>query len=178
VVSLGTDGAERFDGEGARAARGTVSQDMVRRQMQDPFFDRKPPKSTGREVYGASFAARFVEEARARGMSLDDMAATATAFTAESIVDSYRRFVLPRTAIATVLVGGGGALNPTLLQMIAERLPAGTTVSTTAAHGVPDQAREAVAFAVIGHESLMGRPGNLPAVTGARGPVVLGSMTL
>ncbi|HET7838889.1 MAG TPA: anhydro-N-acetylmuramic acid kinase, partial [Rectinemataceae bacterium] len=115
---------------------------------------------------------------RGRGLSYADTVATATAFTAESIAAAYRDFILPRTPIAAVLVAGGGALNPCLLGMIQERLPAGIRVTTTAAHGVPDQAREAMAFAVLGHESLVGRPGNLPAVTGARSPVVLGSITL
>jgi anhydro-N-acetylmuramic acid kinase len=146
--------------------------------MKDPWFERKPPKSTGREVYGAAFAAAFQEEATTRGLSFEDRVATATAFTAESIAAAYRTFILTRTPIAAVLVAGGGALNPTLLRMIEQRLPAGIRVTTTAAFGVPDQAREAMAFAVLGHESLMGRPGNLPAVTGARTPVVLGSITL
>jgi anhydro-N-acetylmuramic acid kinase len=125
-----------------------------------------------------AFAAAFVKDAVSQGLSFEDQVATATAFTAESIAAAYRDFILPRTSIAAVLVAGGGALNTTLLRMIRERLPAGISVTTSAAFGVPDQAREAMAFAVLGHESLMGRPGNLPAVTGARTPVVLGSITL
>jgi anhydro-N-acetylmuramic acid kinase len=178
VVAAGTNGAERFDAGGAHAARGVAREDMVAEFMKDPYFARKPPKSTGREVYGASFAAGFLESAAKRGLSFEDRVATATACTAESIAAAYRDFILPRTSIATVLVAGGGARNATLLLMIQARLPAGINVTTTAACGVPDQAREAMAFAVMGHESLMGRPGNLPAVTGARGPVVLGSITL
>jgi anhydro-N-acetylmuramic acid kinase len=144
--------------------------------MEEPYFARKPPKSTGREVYGAAFAASFIE--KTRGLSFEDSVATAAAFTAESIARAYRDFILPRTAIAAVFIAGGGALNRTLLGMIQKRLPSGIRVTTTAALGVPDQAREAMAFAVLGHESLMGRPSNLPAVTGARAPVVLGSITL
>ncbi|MGA2974321.1 MAG: anhydro-N-acetylmuramic acid kinase [Spirochaetia bacterium] len=178
VVSLGTGGAERYDPEGSLAARGKVCKPIVENLMKDPFFKRKPPKSTGREVYGVAFAAAFVKDAVSQGLSFEDQVATATAFTAESIAAAYRDFILPRTSIAAVLVAGGGALNTTLLRMIRERLPAGISVTTSAAFGVPDQAREAMAFAVLGHESLMGRPGNLPAVTGARTPVVLGSITL
>ena len=178
VVSLGTGGGEHYDAAGARAAQGTVSEEMVRHLMQDPYFARQPPKSTGREAFGAAFAAAFVKEAESRGLSLDDQAATATAFTAETIADACRRFILPRAPMAALVAAGGGACNPTLLRMIQDGLPAGIRVSTAAEHGVPDQAREAVAFAVMGHESLMGRPGNLPAVTGARRAVVLGSMTL
>jgi anhydro-N-acetylmuramic acid kinase len=178
VVLEGTGGAKRYDPEGSIAARGRPCFDIVDALMKDPYFSRKPPKSTGREVYGASFAQDLMKDAAARGLSFEDTVATAAAFTAESIARSYRDFVLPRASIAKVLVAGGGALNPTLLGMIRERLGAGIQVAASAAFGVPDQAREAMAFALLGHESLMGRPGNLPAVTGARAPVVLGSVTL
>jgi anhydro-N-acetylmuramic acid kinase len=178
VVIDGTGGAERYDDAGRRGAIGKVSESTVRRLMDDPYFKRQPPKSTGREVYGADFARDFIARTKVMGLSLEDRVATATAFTAETITAAYRDFILGRTSIATVFVAGGGALNPTLLRMMQERLPSGILVTTSAAAGVPDQAREAIAFAVIGHESLMGRPGNMPAVTGARGPVVLGSITL
>jgi anhydro-N-acetylmuramic acid kinase len=178
VVTAGTKGSEHYDMDGAYAADGRSDTGIIAELMKDPYFSRKPPKSTGREVYGAAFAAAFVQKAAALGLSFEDQVATATAFTAQSMADAYRDFVLPRTPIATVVVAGGGALNPTLLGMIQEKVPRGVRVTTAAALGVPDLAREAMAFAVLGHESLMGRPGNLPAVTGARAPVVLGSITL
>lgn len=178
VVMAGTNGAERYDDEGRHGARGTVSEELVATLMRDDYFARRPPKSTGREVYGQAFTREFLRNADGLGLSFEDKVATATALTAESIAAAYRDFILPSTPIARVLVAGGGALNATLLRMIGERLPPGIEVTTTAAFGVPDQAREAMAFALLGHESLMGRPGNLPAVTGARDPVVLGCVTL
>jgi anhydro-N-acetylmuramic acid kinase len=178
LVAAGSQGAQRYDSGGALAAKGRVAEDWVRDLMKDPYFSRPPPKSTGREVYGSAFAEAFAEHARKAGLSFEDSLATATAFTAESIASAYRGFILPRTPIGWVLVAGGGALNATLLRMIQERLPKGLLVTTTADCGVPDQAREAMAFALMGHESLMGRPSNLPAVTGARCPVVLGTITL
>lgn len=178
VVIDGTGGTEHYDPAGCYGALGKVSEPIVKRLMADPYFSRLPPKSTGREVYGAAFARVFVDDTTALGLDFNDRVATATAFTAESIAASYRDFILGTTDIRTVLVAGGGALNPTLLRMIQERLPAGIHVTTTASVGIPDQAREAIAFAVIGHQSLMGKPGNLPAVTGARCPVVLGCITL
>ncbi len=178
VVAAGSEGKLRYDPEGSIAAKGRVAEELVARLMRDPYFARKPPKSTGREVYGAAFTAAFLKDCEALGLGFEDRVATATAFTAESIAASYRDFILPGRSIARVLVAGGGALNATLLRMIAERLPAGITVQTTGELGVPDQAREAMAFALMGHESLMGRPSNLPAVTGARRPVVLGTITL
>ena len=178
VVAAGTAGFEQYDPDGTYAARGRVDSAEVTRLMRDPWFARKPPKSTGREVYGAAFVDAFRRDSAARGLSFEDQVATATAFTAESISAAYRDFVFPGVKVATVIVAGGGAKNPTLLRMLRERMPAGVSVTTSAALGVPDLAREAMAFAVLGHESLMGRPGNLPAVTGARSPVVLGSITL
>lgn len=178
VVNEGTSGALRYDDQGALAAIGKASEAIVAELMSDPYFARRPPKSTGREVYGADFAAALVAEARKRGLTFEDTVATATAFTAESIARAMRDFVLPTVPVARLLVAGGGALNLSLLRMIGERLPRDIRIATTEAFGVPDQAREAMAFALIGHESLMGRPANLPAVTGARHPVVLGSLTL
>ncbi|WP_320127816.1 anhydro-N-acetylmuramic acid kinase [uncultured Sphaerochaeta sp.] len=178
VVEIGTKGIHRYDPEGSIAEKGTVAEELVTLLMQDAYFQRTPPKSTGREVYGKNFTKDFLTLASSRGLSFEDSVATATAFTAESITRSYKDFVLPHFSIAKVLVCGGGALNPTLLHMIQQRLPEGIEVTTTNSYGVPDQAREAMAFAVMGHESLMGRPGNLPAVTGAKRPVVLGVVTL
>jgi len=178
VVAAGTGGSERFDPAGSYAAKGRVAETVVARLMADPYFARRPPKSTGREVYGAAFARVFIEETTAAGLGFEDRVATATAFTAASIAAAYKDFILPSTPVSTVIVAGGGALNSTLLRMIAQRLPADIRVVAASALGVPDEAREAMAFAVIGHESLMGRPANLPAVTGARTPVVLGSITL
>lgn len=177
VVAAGTGGARKYDPEGSYAAKGRVDEGIVARLMSDPYFSRRPPKSTGREVYGADFARSFMESCSAAGLSFEDVVATATAFTAESIARAYRDFILPTTKVAAVVLAGGGALNATLLGMLASRLP-GLRVITAASLGIPVDAREAMAFAVLGHESLMGKPSNLPAVTGARCPVVLGSITL
>ena len=178
VVRKATDGREHYDPSGRYAALGRVSQEVLDLFLEDDYFRRKPPKSTGREVYGAGFTERFMQEAAQRSLSFEDTVATATAFTAETIARAYLDFIMPNHQIDEVFICGGGALNVTLLQMISQRLPAHVVVTTTASLGVPDQAREAMAFAVLGHESLMGRPSNLPAVTGARRPVVLGSITL
>jgi anhydro-N-acetylmuramic acid kinase len=176
VVSIGTKGDKTFDDSGSIAAAGTVSSGILETLMADPYFARKPPKSTGREVYGQAFAARLME--LAKGLAFEDIVATATAFTALSIAQAYKDFVLPATPLHTVVVSGGGALNNTLLAMLREYLPQGIVVTTSNSLGVPDQAREAMAFALMGHESLMGRPSNIPAVTGARKAMVLGLITM
>jgi len=177
VVAAGTDGAKHYDPDGQYGARGHADLTMVKALMSEEYFSRKPPKSTGREVYGEAFAASFLKNCKARGLSFEDEVATATAFTAESIAAAYRDFVIPQTPLGTAVMSGGGALNLTLMKMLAERMP-GIKVVSSAELGVPVDAREAMAFAVLGHESLMDRPDNLPAVTGARRPVVLGTITL
>lgn len=178
LVRRATGGTEHYDSGGQRARSGKVDADMVAGLMKDSYFAKEPPKSTGREMYSAAFVSRFEEAASRRGLDLEDMIATATAFTAESIARSYRDFIYPKTRIDDVVVGGGGALNGCLMDMIGARLPPGVSLLTTADLGVPEQAREAIAFAVLGHEALMGRPGNLPSVTGAARDVILGNITL
>lgn len=178
LVLRGTGGRLRFDPDGSIAAQGRVWPEMLEELMADPYFARRPPKSTGREVYGLAFTEALEARFAARGLSFEDGVATATAFTAESIARAYRDFVLPKTALGSVVACGGGARNASLLGMLEERLPKGISIKTSAEFGIPDQAREAMAFALLGHESLMGRPGNLPAVTGARAAVVLGTVTL
>jgi anhydro-N-acetylmuramic acid kinase len=129
-------------------------------------------------VYGSAFAERFRNEGRKRGLSFEDIVASATALTAMTIVQSYKQFVFPIHGIEDVIVAGGGAHNKTLLSMIQKTLPDTCNLHTSEKFGIPDDAREAIAFAVLGHESLMGRPSNLPTVTGAKHPVILGQMTL
>lgn len=178
LVRRHTKGALQYDSEGKLGSRGKADLELVEFLMEDPYFPKKPPKSTGREVYGGAYVDRLVEEGRKRGLGSEDLIATATAFTAESIVRAYRDFIFPAAAIDDVVVGGGGALNPLLMDMIRRRLPEGVSLLSTADLGIPEQAREAMAFAVLGHEALMGRPGNLPQVTGASKPVILGVITL
>jgi anhydro-N-acetylmuramic acid kinase len=171
-------GRLHYDDDGRRGRAGRVDEAFVALLAADPWFDVPPPKSTGREVYGSAFVDGFVAKGRGRGLAPDDLVATATAFTAETIAASYRDFIYPKARIDEVVVGGGGAFNSFLMDQIRKRLPAGVALLTTADLGVPELAREAMAFAVLGHEALMGRPGNLPEVTGASRGVVLGNMTL
>lgn len=178
LAKLFSDGRLSFDEDGKMAGKGRVSQALLDPFLKDPYFSRKPPKSTGREIYGGEFAAEFARQGRALGLSDFDIMASAAAFTAETIIRAYRDFVFPIVSIDEVVVGGGGALNPSLMAMIRERLPAGTALMSTADRGIPVLAREAIAFAVLGHESLMGHASNLPAVTGAGREVILGCLTL
>jgi anhydro-N-acetylmuramic acid kinase len=171
-------GSRQYDEDGATARSGEVSAPLLEVLLDDAFFSMSPPKSTGREVYGASYVDRLESLGKKEGLSYEDMIATATALTAETIVRAYKDHIMPKMAVDDVIIGGGGALNSTLLSMIQERLPPAVSLETTMHFGIPIFAREPLAFAVLGHEALMGHPGNLPATTGAKKPVILGSITL
>jgi len=142
--------------------------------LREPYLHQPPPKTTGRELFGAQFGARVWEQGLARGLAPEDIVATLTAFTAASIAQAYRDF-LP-TMPDEVIVSGGGAYNPILMALLRDQLP-GIRVIPSDDVGLGAEAKEAVAFAVLAYESWHGRPGNLPAATGARRPVILGNIT-
>jgi len=176
VVRIVTEGRQHCDEAGRLAAGGSVVQPLLERLLDDPFYRLPPPKSTGREVYGTAFARRLAEEARLSGVSGADLIATVTALTACSIAEAYKRFIFPAFRVDEVIVSGGGAHNQTLLRMLKQHLPAEVAVTTAEQFGIPDDAKEAVAFAVLGHETLMGRPSNVPSATGAKKAVPLGNV--
>jgi anhydro-N-acetylmuramic acid kinase len=172
AVRLLTGGAATFDRDGQLAAAGQADQELLAEWLRHPFFDQPPPKSTGRERWGPGEAQGYVAQAQARGLNTEDTIATITALTARSIALAYQRF-LPR--LDEALIGGGGARNPTLMRMLGEAL------DPVKARPVDDlalsaDAKEAVAFALMGYATLHGWPGNVPAATGAVQPVVLGGI--
>jgi anhydro-N-acetylmuramic acid kinase len=169
-----SDGMLTFDRDGKLASQGHVSETLLAQLMTHPYLSQPLPKTTGREQFGVFFAQRIWEQAVKQGLSGVDILATLTAFTAASIADSYRRF-LPGP-VDEVIVGGGGASNPTMLRMLAERLP-NTRVLRQEDLGYLSDAKEAIAFAILAYEGLHGRPGNLPSCTFARHPAVLGKIT-
>lgn len=173
-----TRGRVAFDRGGAWAARGRVSEGLLREWMRHPFFRRPPPKSTGRELFGEPFFARVVAGARRAGLAKEDFVATLTAFTARSLAENYRRH-LPCPA-ARVILCGGGAANAALVGMIGgalRELDGRTAVCTSEEHGWPLQSIEPAAFAWLAWLRWQGEPGNLPATTGARRAVLCGQIT-
>lgn len=171
VSAIGPPGA-RFDAGGAIARDGRAAEDVVGYFLSEPFFTRRPPKSAGREDFGAGYLSRFL--ARTDGMSLPNRLRTATALTALAIARGIEMSGKGRPH--EIFVSGGGARNETLVEEIRMR-SRGPTVARTEALGVPIEAKEAMAFAFLAFESLSGRPGNVPSATGARKEVVLGSIT-
>ena len=174
VVEAVTGGRQRFDEDGRLAAAGRVREELLAGWLADPYFALPPPKTTGRELFGVPFVRRVLAE---RGeASAEDLVASVTALTAESIVRAYRAFLAPRGPIDEVIVGGGGARNPELLRMLRERLP-GVPVVTHEERGIDSRAKEAIAIAVIASDSLRGCATNLHGATGGR-ETVLGKVSL
>lgn len=167
-----------FDRDGAMAAAGRTIDLVIDAVLADPFFAAHPPKSTGRELFTPTFIDEFVTSCRTHGASDADVIATATGLTARTIAEQYARF-LP--SVSEVVLSGGGARNTTLVQAIRQALRARLS---SAMHVVlfddlffDAEAKEAVAFALLGYLHLIGRPGNVPSATGARSPRVLGAYT-
>ncbi|WP_411552344.1 anhydro-N-acetylmuramic acid kinase [Paenibacillus lautus] len=177
VAHMLTEGRLSYDEGGTWAARGNPDQVLLREMMAHPYFQAEPPKSTGRELFGHNYAVSFLEQARLRSLSDEDTMATATAFTAHSIADSYVNYVFPHHRMDEVIVTGGGAHNKTLLSMLGELLPE-QKVMTSKALGFDDDAKEAVIFALLGNDFMLGVPNNLPAATGAHKPTVMGKLAL
>jgi len=165
-----------YDRDGRIAASGVVLESVVAAVLQSPFFRRKPPKTAGREDFGREFVKRFLQQCGRADER--DVVASATALTARSIADSLRRFVLPGKAYGEFIVSGGGAHNPTLLAMLANELkPLGLQLRSSDEFGLPSEAKEAMAFALLAYETWNRRPSNVPSATGAKRPAILGKVS-
>lgn len=174
VIAL-SEGQAAYDMDGAWAAAGTPDTTLIDRWLQHPYFHQPPPKSTGRELFGKAFLATCMTDMSDRQLLPADCLATLTEFTAASIADSYQRF-LPQMP-DEILLCGGGSRNRFLVQQLQQRLPH-IPIATTTAEGVPVDLKEAIAFAVLGYWRHHEFPGNLPSVTGASRPVLLGDYHL
>lgn len=172
AVTRRVDPEASYDTDGARARRGRVSSKALAQLLADPYFADAPPKSTGRERFGIAFAERLIELVAG---SDNDAVATATALTVESVAQALERWT-PAAATDELVISGGGARNPALVEQLAARVRPRPVLPF---HQLffDGEAKEAVAFAFLGLLTLLGKPGNLPAATGARGPRVLGHVT-
>ena len=172
LASKLTGGKQTYDDGGKLAASGRVIPRLLDRMLEDPYLRRQPPKTTGREYYGADYVAQLLSFG---DYPLVDILTTATAFTARSIALSLRSFA-PRMP-GRLVVGGGGSRNPTLLRFLREDLPE-VTVQTQEDLGLSSDAKEAVAFAILANEALFGICNNAPSATGAKHGVVMGRINL
>ncbi len=166
-----TKGAQTYDADGGRALGGTVDRALLARMLRDPYFKRSPPKSTGREHFGAAFLERYAKSLRRR--SLNEGCATLAALSVEAIVRDVERY---GPAEGRVVVSGGGVRNRALLAGVAFRLGSSYEVMPSDDLGIDPDAKEAIAFAILGYETLRGHAAGLPAVTGAKRAAVLGAI--
>jgi len=173
LTSIITSGKQKYDKQGRIAAKGKVNQIILTNMLKHPFCKRRPPKSTGREEFGLAYCRQFYKLAKAEGLQNPDIMATATAFTAVSIAQAYRKF-LPRLP-EEIILAGGGVHNQTLVRMLREELN-GVSILMMDELGINADAREAVSFAVLAYAAIKGVPNNVPSATGATGPVILGKI--
>jgi anhydro-N-acetylmuramic acid kinase len=170
-----------YDRDGKHAARGKIIESALHRALRHPFFRSKPPKTAGREEFGREFVKEFLRSFPRRTKK-EDIIATATALTARSIGIALRQVLevsspkkVLNKATGDYIVAGGGAHNKTLLEMLRlEVEPLGFKVSTSDQLGLPAEAKEAVAFALLAYQTWHRQPGNLPSATGASRPAILG----
>ena len=176
LVSHFSHGRQRFDKDARLASQGRSIPALLDELMRDPYLKLAPPKSTGREYYGHAYLRKLLELGRHFRAKPDDLIRAATLFTALSVVDALNRFVFPKTKIHQLIVSGGGAHNPLVLAQLSAAL-SGIEILPSSRLGIPEDAKEAFAFALLAYETFHQRPSNLTSATGARGPAILGKIS-
>ena len=170
-----TRGRQTHDRDARLARRGRLLPALLDELLADEYFRRPPPKTAGREQYGATYVEHLLRWGRRSRVRAEDLIRTATVLTALSIVDAYHGSILPRAKVQQLIVSGGGAHNPMLMAQLAAGLR-GIEILHSGELGVPEDAKEAFAFAVLAYETYHGRPANLPGATGAKHSVILGKV--
>jgi anhydro-N-acetylmuramic acid kinase len=175
LVAHFTRGKQRYD-RGARLARqGQVIAPLLKALLRDPYLKLGPPKSTGREYYGRAYFQELLRLGKRHRARRNDLIRTTTEFTVDSVVGALKRFVLRKTKVQQLIVSGGGARNPLILAQLTAALSP-MEVLPSSRLGVPEEAKEAYAFALLAYETWNRRAGNLPSATGARNGAVLGKI--
>jgi len=176
LVSAFTKGKQQMDRGGKRARAGKVDEKWLQGLLKDPYFLRKPPKTTGRERYGREFYEMMIAEGKKKRRSENDIVATATALTVESIIMAYEKFCFPKGMPKEIILGGGGTRNRHIVNGIRSRLPGNIRILTHESLGINSKAKEAIGFALLGLLCILGRTGNVPSATGAKKKVSLGKL--
>jgi anhydro-N-acetylmuramic acid kinase len=175
LVEQISSGSENYDKDARMALAGKLSPELLKRLMLDRYLHRKPPKTAGREQFGKAYAAKVALWGEEQGVRGNHLVRTATVFTAVSIAAAFRQFVFPRARVQELVVAGGGTRNPLLMAQLAAALPE-LEVRPSSDFGVPEDAKEAFAFAVLAYEAYHGRVNNIPAATGAHRTAVMGKL--
>ncbi|HKO03236.1 MAG TPA: anhydro-N-acetylmuramic acid kinase [Candidatus Acidoferrales bacterium] len=175
LASHFSGGRLRYDRDARLARRGSIAPELLAVLRDDPYFRKRPPKTAGREQFGSDFVQRALAGAKRNVLRPEDVLHTVTLLTPLTILDALRRWVEPRMHVDDLIVSGGGAHNPLVMAHLAAGLP-GVRIIRSGQFGVPEDAKEAFAFAVLAYETFHGRPANLPSATGAGRPAVLGKI--
>ena len=171
-----TGGKETYDRDGKRAASGKVNEKWLKSLLSHQYYSKKPPKTTGREMFGEPYALELLREGKKRRLAPNDIIATASMLTVESIILAYEKFCFPLGMPKEVILGGGGAKYRFIVNALKNRLPSEIKVMTHESLGINSMAKEAIGFALLGLLCALGRPGNVPAATGAKKSVILGKL--
>ncbi|MCK4715940.1 MAG: anhydro-N-acetylmuramic acid kinase, partial [Candidatus Marinimicrobia bacterium] len=177
TAQMTSGGDMSFDKDGMIARSGTIRQDILDFLLNHPYISSPMPKSTGREIFGKELIDQIVGNFRLNRTDYADLVAIVTRFTAEAIFVNYRHFFADRYPLDVIIISGGGADNPVIIEHLKE-LFAGVPVHRSDNYGIQSDSKEAFAFAVLAAASVWGITGNVPNVTGAGHPVVLGKITL
>ncbi|PFE03442.1 anhydro-N-acetylmuramic acid kinase [Bacillus sp. AFS023182] len=164
-----------YDEGGNLAKQGKINEQLLSYCINHPYIMSPPPKTTGRELFGKQYVEKLLN--KFNNLSSHDIVATVTMFTAQSIVENYRNFILPQVKIDEVIIGGGGSYNTTLLKMIQSLLGESIQIYTQEELGYSSEAKEAIAFALLANETYHGNVSNVPNATGAKNAVVLGNVS-
>lgn len=175
IVDEITEGKMKYDEDGRLAHKGKINHELINELRGHPFVHKNPPKTTGREDFGTMYSRKILKKYRKLGVSDTDILRTVTYFTALSIGENFRSFILPKYTIDKMIIGGGGSYNKTLIDMIKRELK-GIEVVTQEELGLSSDAKEAIAFAILANETIHGNSNNIPSVTGAKRPVVMGKI--
>lgn len=170
-----TDGKMKYDEDGKLALKGKINFELINELKSHPFIHKTPPKTSGREEFGDVYSRKILEKYQKLNVSNIDIVTTVTYFTALSIGENFRNFILPKYSIDKMIISGGGSYNKTLINMIKEELK-GIEVVTGEDIGLSSDAKEAIAFAILANETIHGNSNNIPNVTGAKAPVVMGKI--
>lgn len=177
LLIAATGGRKRYDREGKIASKGRVNRELLKKLLEHPYFVKPLPKSTGREVFGMQKVGQLYKMVKSGRVLLEDMMRTLLEFTVESIALSYEQFVFSRWRVKEVILSGGGARNLFLLERLRKRLSP-LELSLSDNYGIPVEAKEAVAFAVLANELVSGNAANIPSATGAKRRVFLGKISI
>lgn len=161
-----------YDKDGKTALKGKVDEKWLNELIKEPYYSKKPPKSTGRELFNDKYAEEILKTAPENKY---DIISTITALTAKAIANSYNDFILPKTSIDEVVLGGGGAYNKAIIKYLQEYLP-NIAIKTHEDFNIPNKLKECIAFAYLGYFTINKKPNNVPSCTGAKEPVVMGKI--